>query len=104
MIEKYSNYYEQRSASREKSQKKILENKENASYNIKHVVIDESLGLRDPIQELEKDLSSVVNENDLTNPRFIKQEQSNVSKMDDAAINDILGSMGMKEASPGGGE
>ena len=104
MIEKYSNYYEQRSASREKSQKKILENKENASYNIKPVVIDESLGLRDPIQELEKDLSSVVNENDLTNPRFIKQEQSNVSKMDDAAINDILGSMGMKEASPGGGE
>lgn len=70
MIERYSNFYEQRSASRERSHQKQSENKENSQLMNR---VDESLGLRDPVQELEKDLAEADDDyNDLSNPRFIK--------------------------------
>jgi hypothetical protein len=72
MIDRYSNYYEARSASRERSAQKMRdENKENTQanrqqelsanrlvtkLNVQHNV-EESLGLRDPVQLLEQDLT-----------------------------------------------
>jgi hypothetical protein len=64
MIDRYSNYYEARSASRERSNQKVRdENKENTQSNKQQELsanrlvnklnvqqpVDESLGLRDPV-------------------------------------------------------
>ena len=64
MIDRYSNYYEARSASRERSNQKVSdENKENTQSNKQQELsanrlvnklniqqpVDESLGLRDPV-------------------------------------------------------
>ena len=91
---------------------KMQEKKANVPKKERQVQeIEESLGLRDPVQLLENDLmASQASENAdygknieqvLLNPQIIKNKSGGSNnQFNDAQINDILGKMGMQEASP----
>jgi hypothetical protein len=91
---------------------KMQEKKANVPKKERQVQeIEESLGLRDPVQLLENDLmASQTSENAeygtnieqvLLNPQIIKNKSGGSNnQFNDAQINDILGKMGMQEASP----
>jgi len=94
MMDKYSNFYRERSASREKP---VREHEKPVDIPMPHAKqqVDESLGLRDPVQLLEQELGQppVDQNNSLTNPSFIKQPGPAPAKpnFDEEAIHDLLG-------------
>ena len=81
MLDRYNNFYKERSASRDKGKENVNQNKQPKKRDIdmiglpaKPVVqknVEESLGLRDPVQMLEKDVGE-QKDSGLNNPGFIK--------------------------------
>lgn len=108
MIDKYQNFYKERTPSRERAEypnvpapvamnaalqldtsqeraaKEAMRKKKEDIQRLKAQRVEESLGLRDPVQNLEADLSSALNnisnlssteksknEHDFSNPQFI---------------------------------
>lgn len=67
---------------------------ENARGDAEALKLVEQISTRSDQKILNK-----FSDHDLSNPQFIQQKRS-ITEQDEKALNDILGKMGVKEASP----